>query len=121
MATNQALLDVTTGAAGFGTAGTLTGTVDLTNDSAIEFASGQISTIAAASQLLLNGNNAYVEDGTSGSNSALTGLATVTGSLYLANGAKVSTTGALADSGILSIDDYLLTARAARPCRSPRG
>jgi len=84
----------------------LTGTVDLTNDSAIEFASGQISTIGAASQLLLDGNNAYVEDGTSGSNSALTGLANVTGSLYLGNGAKVSPTGALADSGLLSIDDY---------------
>lgn len=103
---NQALLHVTTGAAGFGTAGTLTGAVDLTNDSAIEFASGQISTISAASELLLNGNNAYVEDGTSGSNSALTGLATVTGSLYLENGAKVSTTGALADSGILGVDSY---------------
>jgi hypothetical protein len=103
---NQALLHVTTGAAGFGTAGTLTGTVDLTNDSAIEFASGQISTIGAASQLLLDGNNAYVEDGTSGSNSALTGLATIAGSLYLENGAKVSTTGALADSGILGVDSY---------------
>ena len=106
--TNQALLHVTTGAAGFGTAGTLTGAVDLTNDFAIEFASGQISTIGAASQLLLNGNNAYVEDGASGSNSALIGLAKVVGSLYLANGAKVSATGTgpLADSGLLSIDDY---------------
>ncbi len=71
---------MTTGAAGFGTAGTLTGTVDLTNDSAIEFASGQISTIGAASQLLLNGNNAFVDDaGSSASNSALTGLGTVVG------------------------------------------
>jgi len=103
---NQALLDVTTGAAGFGTKGTLTGTVDLTNDSAIEFASGQIGTIGAGSQLLLNGNNAYVEDGTSGSNSALTGLANVVGSLYLAKGAKVSPTGAVTDSGILGVDSY---------------
>ena len=44
---NQALLDVTAGSAGFGTAGTLSGNVELFDDSAIEFASGQISTIAA--------------------------------------------------------------------------
>ena len=39
---NQALLDVT-GSAGFGTAGVLSGNVDLSGDSAIEFASGQIT------------------------------------------------------------------------------
>jgi hypothetical protein len=102
---NQALLDVTTGAAGFGTAGTLTGSVDLYYDSAVEFLSGQISTIAAASELTLYGNNAFVEDSTAlGSNSALAGLANVSGSLYLRAGASVSTTGPLADSGLLSLD-----------------
>jgi hypothetical protein len=62
---NQALLDVTTGVAGFGTAEVLSGAVtigDTTNiggvlpgPSAIEFASGQITTIAAASRLTLVG------------------------------------------------------------------
>jgi hypothetical protein len=102
---NQALLDVTTGVAGFGTAGTLTGSVDVYFDSAIEFLSGQISTIAASSELTLYGNKAFVEDSTAlGSNSALAGLANVSGSLYLRAGASVSTTGPLADSGLLSLD-----------------
>ncbi len=99
---NQALLDVT-GAAGFGTAGTLTGTVDLTQDSAIEFRSGQISTIGASSQLTLDGSNAVIEDGASGSNSALSGLTNVAGSLYLASGASLST-GALTNNGLLGMD-----------------
>ena len=101
---NQALLDVTTGVAGFGTAATLTGTVTLTKDSAIEFKSGEINTIGAGSQLTLNGNNAFIEDGASFSNSALTGLATVAGSFLLENGAAVSTTGAVSDSGLLGVD-----------------
>ena len=99
---NQALLDVT-GAAGFGTAGTLTGTVDLAQDSAIEFRSGQISTIGASSQLTLDGSNAFIEDGASGSNSALSGLTNVGGSLYLANGASLAT-GALTNNGLLGMD-----------------
>ena len=45
---NQALLDVTAGGAGFGTAGILSGNVDLSGDSAIEFASGQITSLAGA-------------------------------------------------------------------------
>ena len=49
----QALLDVTAGSAGFGVAGTLTGSVELISDTAIEFLSGQISTIAASSELTL--------------------------------------------------------------------
>ncbi|HTV34282.1 MAG TPA: hypothetical protein VME69_14505, partial [Methylocella sp.] len=60
----QALLDVR-GAAGFGTAGTLTGTVDLTGNSAIEFASGQITTIASGATLDLNGPAAFIEDASS--------------------------------------------------------
>ena len=99
---NQALLDVTTGVAGFGTAGTVTGTVDLNQDSAIEFLSGQITTIGAGSQLGLYGNNAFIEDSAAlGSNSALMGLANVAGSFDLGDNASVSTTGPLADSGLL--------------------
>ena len=103
---NQAFLDVTTAVAGFGAAGTVTGTVDLHQDAAIEFLNGQISTISAASHLLLDGNNAFIEDSTAlGSNSALTGLANVAGSLFLEDNASVSTTGTgpLADSGLIGV------------------
>ena len=75
---NQALLDVTAGSAGFGTAGVLSGNVRLAGDSAIEFASGQITSLAASAHLDLNGNDAFIEDSTAlGSNSALTGLASI--------------------------------------------
>ena len=71
---NQALLDVTAGSAGFGAAGVLSGNVQLCGDSAIEFTSGQITSMAAG-RLVLNGNDAFIEDSTAlGSNSALTGL-----------------------------------------------
>jgi hypothetical protein len=102
---NQALLDVT-GRAGFGTAGALSGNVDLSGDSAIEFASGQITTIGASSLLALTGSDAFIEDSTAtGSNGALTGLADIAGQLYLENGASVSTTGSVTNSGQLSLDD----------------
>ena len=42
---SQSLLDVT-GGAGFGAAGVLSGNVDLSGDSAIEFASGEITSLA---------------------------------------------------------------------------
>ncbi len=99
---NQALLDVS-GSAGFGAAGVLSGYVVLAKDSAIEFASGQITSLSG--QLNLYGNDAFIEDSTAlGSNSALAGLATVTGSLYLENGASVSTTGSVTNSGYLGLD-----------------
>ena len=111
---NQALLDVT-GSAGFGATGVLSGAVAIghrTSPSgtffssiggAIEFASGQITTIAASSQLTLDGPNAFIEDSTAlGSNSALTGLANVKGELDLYDGASVST-GALTNSGVISL------------------
>jgi hypothetical protein len=103
---NQALLDIT-GSAGFGTAGVLSGYVQLTRDSAIEFKSGEITSLAANAQLHLNGNDAFIEDSTApGSNSALTGLASIgagaTFNLY--NGASVSTTGALANDGTIDLD-----------------
>jgi hypothetical protein len=101
---NQALLDVT-GRAGFGTAGVLTGNVQLTGDSAIEFKSGQITSLAAHAGLHLNGNDAFIEDSTAlGKNSALTGLSSVAGTLSLDNGASVSTTGALVNDGNVLLD-----------------
>jgi hypothetical protein len=102
---NQALLNVT-GNAGFGAAGTLTGIVNL-SQGAIEFLSGQISTIAAGSEFALNGNDAFVEDSTAlGSNSALTGLADIAGILRLYSGASLSTTGSVTvtNSGAITID-----------------
>ncbi len=97
---NQALLDVTAGSAGFGTAEVLSGHVRLTGDSAIEFAGGQITSLAASAELYLSGDDAFIEDSTAlGSNSALTGLADIAGALYLEDGASVSTTGALTNTG----------------------
>jgi hypothetical protein len=99
----QALLDVTTGVAGFGTAGVLSGSVQLAG--AIEFAGGQINTIATGASLSLDGNDAFIEDSTAlGSNSALTGLSDVAGSLNL-TGPSVSTTGALTNNGGIVIAD----------------
>jgi hypothetical protein len=104
---NQALLDVT-GSAGFGTAGVVTGNVQLSGDSAIEFASGEITSVANGSQLTLNGNDALVEDSTAlGSNSALSGLATIgAGAAFtLLNGASASITGALVNNSLLYLDN----------------
>jgi len=90
----QATLNVANAAAGFGTAGVETGTVLLENDALLEFKSGQITTVDGTLQL--NGANARVADaGTLGSNSALTGLTSVSGDFHLENGATVSTTGGL--------------------------
>jgi hypothetical protein len=103
---NQALLDVA-GSAGFGTAGVLSGYVNLSGDSAIEFASGQITSLSPGSDsyLVLDGNDAFIEDSTAlGSNSALTGLAKVAGTLDLENGASVSTTVALVNNGRVYLD-----------------
>ena len=58
---HRATLDIA-GAAGFGTAGVVTGRVWLTDDALVEFASGQLDTIASGAQLRLNGVNAFVAD-----------------------------------------------------------
>jgi hypothetical protein len=103
---NQALLDVS-GSAGFGTAGVLSGYVRLYGDSAIEFASGEITSLAAGAQLHLSGNDAFLEGSTApGSNSALTGLASIGAGavLGLHNKASVSTTGALVNDGTVRLD-----------------
>ena len=96
-----------TGSAGFGAAGVLSGHVRLAGDSAIEFASGEITSLAAGAHLGLIGSDAFIEDSTAlGSNSALTGLASIgAGALFaLHDGASVSTTGALVNDGTVSLD-----------------
>ena len=100
------LLDVA-GSAGFGTAGVLSGYVEVAGDSAIEFASGQITTIAGSATLFLEKNDAFIEDSTAlGSNSALTGLASIGAgaTLDLGIGASLSTAGALANNGLVELD-----------------
>ena len=97
---------MTAGVAGFGAAGTLTGSIELSTRPLSEFLGRQISTIAASSQLTLLRPDAFIEDSTAlGSNSALTGLADIAGSLYLES-ASVSTTGSVTSSGTISLDPY---------------
>ena len=76
----------------------------------IEFGSGgEITGIASDAQLSLSGTQAFIADSsdTSG-NSALTGLSSNAGTLFLLDGAAIATTGALTNSGALYVDtnDY---------------
>ncbi len=104
--TMEVTLDVAS-AAGFGAAGVLYGDVNLSRDALIEFKSGQIKTIAADSTLALNGSDAFVADaGKTSSNSALGGLDILFGKLDLSNGATVTTSGALTNSGTISLDQF---------------
>ncbi len=93
-------------AAGFGAAGLLWGNVDLIGDATIEFASGQITSIADDGFLAVAGNDAFIADaGALTSNSALTGLSTVAGNLYLNSGATLTTAGSLTlNEGSLEVD-----------------
>ena len=100
---NQSLLNVNA-AAGFGTTGTLVGSVNLYDDGVIQFTTGQITTIAANSQLSLNGAMASVQDSDGVQNDALTGLSTVTGTLYMENGQNVSTSGDMTLTGRINVD-----------------
>ena len=106
----SATLDITS-AAGFGTASTLTGNVSIYGNAnghgLLEFASGEITTIAAKGQLTLSGPDAFVADAANtNSNSALTGLATIAGLLNLNGGAQLTTSGALGMSGTLYVDAF---------------
>ena len=102
--TARATLDIANAAAGFGTKGVETGQVVLENDALLEFKSGEITTING--WLQLDGANAHVADaGTTGSNSALTGLSSVTDFFLLQNGAAVTTTGNLSlTAGTMELD-----------------
>ena len=83
------------------------GKVTLSGNSAIEFASGEITTIGYDGSLMVNGGDAFVEDaGALGSNSALTGLAVVDGFFALNSGATLKLTGGLTVAGTLDVDAY---------------
>ena len=75
-----------------------TGSVGLASNALLEFATGQIGTIDGVVDL--NGPTALIADaGTLATNSALTGLNTVSGDFLLAGGASVTTTGGLTLTG----------------------
>ena len=103
-ALERALLNVKS-AAGFGVAGHVSGNVEVEGDASIQFASGEITTIDAGGKLGLFGPRATVADAkTPTTNSALTGLANITGELDLDDGANISTTGNLVNNGTVEID-----------------
>jgi hypothetical protein len=104
--TAEATLDIGS-RAGFDTAGVFTGSAELSGDALLEFARGQITTLAADSDLTLNGSHAFVADASNiGSNSALRGLTSITGpgGLELANGASVTTSSDLTNNGAILLD-----------------
>ena len=108
--TIQSTLDITTGAAGFGTLAVETGSIGLYSDALLEFASGQIGTIDGV--VTLDDPNARIADaGTLATNSALTGLNTVAGDLFLENGNSVNVTGNLSITGFgaVDLDSYFLS------------
>ena len=93
--------------------GTLNGTVDLDN-STLTFASGQITTIAG--ELYISSPTASLDDaGVGGSNSALSGLTAVSGTLAL-NDASLTLPGQLNVSGQVELDNgALLNIEATAP------
>jgi hypothetical protein len=107
-ASNQATLDIT-GAA----PSALVGAVYVRGDADLEFAKGSITSISAGAFLELDGAQAVVSIGSGATNSALTGLATVTGRLLLrgdsgygAGAETLTTAGALTVTGELDVDEY---------------
>ncbi|RBP17550.1 hypothetical protein DFR50_10241 [Roseiarcus fermentans] len=108
----QATLNVANAAAGFGAAGVETGTVILQGDALLEFKSGQITTVDGELWLDtspfgvagLKGNARVADAGSTSTNSALTGLASVSGEFWLENGSSVATTGNLSVTGAGALD-----------------
>jgi hypothetical protein len=109
--TDGATLDVNA-IAGFGTTGVLTGSVYIDGTGVIEFASGQIGTIAAGASLELRDLGELADAGSLGSNSALAGLTVNDGDLIVRFGNAISLTGNLLNAGNFYLQD-LDTATAA--------
>ena len=104
----QATLDIT-GAA----PGTLTGNLFLHGDSLVEFASGGITSIAAGVELQLDGVNSRVSIGNTKTNSALSTLSTINGTIDMEGdwdtgpgGSDVTTTTSITNVGNLQLDVY---------------
>ena len=100
--TNRALLNIT-GAAGAPTI--WTGTLDISGDGVLEFNNGTIGTIASGAEIYLSGSEAWVADaGALTGNTALSGLSSIVGELILQNGASLTTSGNLTNSGGLYVN-----------------
>ena len=85
--------------------GTLTSSIDLNGNALLSYGSGSINTIAQNVTLTIAGMLAYVADTAAAtSNSALTGLTEIDGTLAVTYGASVTTTGNLLDTGLLDLD-----------------
>jgi Hint domain len=101
-------------AAGLGTPGELTGQVTIAGDAVLEFdGGGSITTIDDGASLWLIGPNAFLADTQQSvtSNSALTGLATNAGYLYLQD-TSITTTGDLDNTGWIYVDAYVTSVDA---------
>jgi hypothetical protein len=100
--TAEATLEFGSGA---GASGIVNCDLYLSGDALAEYASGQFATIERT--LSLNGSHAFVADASdTNSNSALKGVNTILkgGRLQLENGASVTTSGALTNSGAIALD-----------------
>ncbi len=85
--------------------GTLTSYTALDGTSLLDYASGQIGTIASGVSLLLNGPKAFIADvGTTNANSAIAGLAEIDGALGVSNGDTATITGNVNLTGVLGVD-----------------
>jgi hypothetical protein len=87
---------------------TLTGSCFIAGNALLRYASGAIRAIGAGASLSLIGAKARVAlAGKTGSSSALAKLAGNAGSLVLADGASVKTTGAFDNTGKVDVDGFL--------------
>lgn len=74
-------------------------------DSLVQYGTGEIGTIAGTVTLLLYGPTARIADaGHTGSDSALSGLSEVDGTLTLLNGASLAAGGNLTDTNLIDLD-----------------
>ena len=86
---------------------TLTGNLDLSGNALMEFVSGGITTIASGAGLALDGPRARVAlNSNTTTSGALSGLGKNLGTLDLADGAVLTTTTALTNSGTLDLNSF---------------
>ncbi len=106
----KAVLDITAGAA----PGVLASTITLYGNSLLEFATGGITSIAAGGKLTIGNSTSFIADSTDLThNSALSGLQSIAGTLTLQGGSAVTTIGALAVSGTLTLQGSAVTTGGA--------
>jgi fibronectin-binding autotransporter adhesin len=106
--TNQATLDITAAAPA-----TATGSIRVSGDAMVEFASGGITAVGIGASLELDGAQARVSIGSGTTSTALSGLSSNAGTLLLrggaslgAGGATVATTVGFANAGTLEVDPF---------------